>query len=319
MINPKLILLWLAFSSMICASSEMHSNLQSRLGASFQNGQDPYAQEYSNIHPLLRYAELKEQNDDLWMVDNFRMGVHMGETEEFATWSSALIDTSKVKSATFALGVFDINLGIYNYKAGHAFMIFQFEEGGVLTPQGEVEGMVSSYEAYREKGVNYSFLKGLKDAYENVVVLGSNEDVFTKSASTYSRVFLYPMDLSKEETQAILVKSLQDATNREFLNSEKYHTTRNSCITNQVRIINHVLPDDRDIPEWNTLFGIKIMRSLASIVPRRIGKTLVRLGIASHEIELEGKEEVLEFYETFKKGILPETTNQKAIFKQLYN
>lgn len=319
MTNTISFLLFLIITILPYCDTPVYQSLQQKLGQTYAGGQDPYAKEYENIHPLLRYTELREKKENLYMVDNFRMGVHMDGEEEYATWSSALIDTAKVKSATFALGVFDINLGIYNYKAGHAFLIFQFEDGGVLTPRGQVEGIVSSYEAYRENGVKYSFLKGLRDAYENVVVVGSNEDVFTKSATTYSRLFLYPLDLSQSELKAVLEKSLDDATNREFLNSEKYHTTRNSCITNQVRILNHVLPDERDIPEWNTLFGIKIMRSLASIVPRRIGKTLIRLGIASHEIELEGKEEVLEFYDIFKQGIIPEPSSRKAIFEKLYN
>jgi hypothetical protein len=206
--------------------------------------------------------------------------------------------------------VFVIKAGPIKYNAGHAQMVFEFEEGGAVLADRELQGIVSSFEILPKKGVGYDPIgKGMSKYYNNSCTLSSKQFSFLASASRDSRIELYTLDLTREEMVELLKISLREALDKESIKKNKYHTTRNSCVTNQFRILNLFLPEEIRIPEWTKVFGLKILRTFGTIVPRRVGETLKKHGLVKGEEIYECPDEAMQYIKKI---------SQQAIFKELY-
>ncbi|MBW7876832.1 MAG: DUF4105 domain-containing protein [Candidatus Cloacimonetes bacterium] len=302
------------------------------LGEAYRDGKDPYAKEYTKKDPLVRFVELKYRDDRHWMIDNFRMtqlvarkGEVGSDGEEVKThqveirWTSALIDMSKLKGATWVMTTFNTKVGPIKMQTGHAQLFFEFEPGGVVTPFGEANSIVNSYEGYRDAGTVFNPLLGMMDKYDSIFVMGSFSDVTLKALKVFNGVDLYDLKLSAEEASKILLNSLALATDREELARRKYHTTRNSCVTNQVRLINSGVGADRRIKEWHTLFGKRVMRTLGSIFPSQIPKTLKKSGLMLAETHYTGRDRILELYDKTVQNQPFRAPAQVRIFSALYS
>ncbi len=301
--------------------------LRQELGQAYANNQDPYAAEYATKDPLPRFPVLKYKDDRYIMVDNFRvssLGGRKGEKDANGEvlkthqvdirFTSALIDITKLKKASMVMTTFNTKVGPIKFQTGHCQMLFEFENGGVITPEGEVNTLVDSYEAFRDKGTIFNPLLGMFDKYESIFVLGSWSDVILKALKIFNGVDVYDLELNSDEMQKLLVGTLALATNRELLSTVKYHTTRNSCVTNQVRLLNSALPIDRRIQEWHSLFGWKFMRTFSSILPSKVPNTLKKLGLSKKESHFIGKDNILKLYDA---ALLPHKKTQ--IFEELYS
>lgn len=308
-----------------------YNTLRNDLGKSFRDGGDPYIQEYIKKDPLTRYPELQDQNENLWMFDNFRSstlkcrkgeGLPDGETCKKAkmkiNWTSALVNVDKVKKVSLVMTTFNTKIGPVKMQTGHAQMLFEFESGGVMTPEGPVDSLVNSYEGYRDKGTIFNPVKGMMNSYDSIMVLGSFTDVMLKAITIFNGLQVYELDMSRDEMKLALQNTLSISTNREELTKEKYHTTRNSCVTNQIKIINSALSEDRKIKEWHSLFGMRTFRTLYSILPGKIPKTLRKAGLMKNEISRVGRERMLEFYDEYQanKSVRMQKFN---VFNKLYN
>lgn len=315
MFNKITFIILILLTSTLFASE--HSLLKSRLGESYSNG-DPYAQEYKDTWPLMRYAVLKKQRGDLYLFDNFRNGVHqLDEGVQKGKWGSVLVDASKIKKVSLMISIFYIEIGGFKYRAGHGQMVFDFHKNGVVTEDGDVGGLVVSYEAFRNKDVPYSAFKGLKKTYHTVAVVSSRRDSFERAAERDDGVELYELELTPEKQKELLEKFFEEAFDRDYLYNSWYHTTRNSCVTNQIRVLNKVLEKKRQIPEWNSLFGIKLFKSLASFLPRRIGRMLEKKDLVKNKELLETKEAVREYARKNYSGDA-ESNRDKSLFLELY-
>ncbi|PCJ19578.1 MAG: hypothetical protein COB02_07480 [Candidatus Cloacimonadota bacterium] len=308
-----------------------YSTMQSKLGESFRNSADPYADEYIKKDPLTRFPALQSQNENLWMFDNFRNStlkcrkgdiLENGEKCKKAkmkiSWTSALVDINKVKKVSLVMTTFNTKIGPIKMQTGHAQMLFEFESGGVMTPEGPVDSLVNSYEGYRDKGTIFNPIKGMRDAYDSIMVLGTFSDVMLKALTIFNGIQIYELNFTKEQMKIALTNTLAISTNREKLAKKKYHTTRNSCVTNQVEIINSALPEEKRIKEWHTFLGARTFRTLYSILPGKIPKTLRKAGLMKSEISRVGRERMLEYYDEYQK-----TKNVKLqqyrVFNSLYN
>lgn len=294
------------------------TDLRSRFPQSFLKDHDVYSEEYANAWPQMRYPVLLEENEDCLVIENFRNGVYEdADGVERGKWGPALIDLSRVKSAKLMITVFYIQVGPLKYQAGHGQMYFEFEEGGVLVPEGEISGIIHSFEAFRDKDLPYNAIGGgLKDAYDSVMVLSSPRDSYTRAALRDHGIDVYELRLNPEQIRNLLQNSLKEALDHETLKSRPYHTTRNSCVSNQIRLLNTVLGEEA-IPEWHTIFGIKLFRTFSTIAPRKIGPALYKHELVQNHRHLECPDEGLQYVqEVF--GDEPEMNRKTALFRALY-
>ncbi len=116
---------------------------------------------------------------------------------------------------------------------GHALLTYGFDDGRYLSV---------SIEARREKGVPYSPYKGLLRNYELMYVLSDENDVI-KLRSNYRNdsVYLYPVNLTKEESQKALI-SMLDKANSLKQNPEFYNTFTSGCLSEALTHVNKASP-----------------------------------------------------------------------------
>jgi len=304
--------------------------LRGALGEAYRGGEDPYAHEYVKKDPLTRFPELKYRDDRYWVMDNYRATRLVGEkgdiledgserkkNEVEIRWTSALIDLDKVKNVYWMMTTFNTKIGPIRIKTGHAQLYFEFENGGVQTPFGNFDSLVNSYEGYRDKGTIFNPVKGMLGQYDSIFVMGSFEDVTLKALMVFNGVDIYHLDMDRSEVRQLLINSLAQATDREELSRKKYNTTRNSCVTNQVRLINSALPEERRIKEWHTLLGFRVFRTLGSILPSQIPRTLRKHNLMLSEEHYIGRTKIAELYKKGEKRIaLQREQTQK--FELLY-
>lgn len=121
--------------------------------------------------------------------------------------------------------------------AAHTLVSFGFEGGEYVAISAEIR---------KEKGEKFSPVKGLLRQYELVYVIADERDVI-KLRSNYrkDKVFLYPIETSKENMRRMFISMLERA-NKLSSEPEFYNTLTNTCTTNLVAHVNEITP--RRIP-----------------------------------------------------------------------
>jgi hypothetical protein len=307
-----------------------YEEMLAELGKSFRNNADPYVGEYENKDPLTRFPTLIEKRDNLWMIDNFRnskVGVRKGQLTEDGKraekttmdiqWTSALIDVNKVKKVSFVMTMFNTKIGPKTVETGHAQMCFEFADGGVMTPEGPIDSLVNSYEGFRDQGTIFNPIKGMFGAYESIFVMGSFPDVLMKALTIFNGLRIYELNLDHEQMVTLLKNTLQKSTDLDALGKVKYHTTRSSCVTNQINLLNSVLPEEQHIKEYHTVFGIKLLKTLGSMLPSKIKHTLKKKGLIKSELSETNRSGILAIYDQVVTK-LKNKQDQNRIFQELY-
>ena len=110
--------------------------------------------------------------------------------------------------------------------------------------------------------------------------------------------------------------SLAEALNYENMEIHPYHTTRNSCVSNQIRLLNRVLGEGA-ISEWHSIFGIRFFRTLSTIAPHKTGPAFYRLGLVKNHLHLKCPDEELLYVKEAFEGE-PEMNRKTALFRALY-
>lgn len=124
----------------------------------------------------------------------------------------------------------------------HSFLSFGFDDGRFLS---------ISVEARRERGEEYSMLRGLVRRYEIMYVVGDERDLVSVRALRGDIVHAYPIRTSPEKMRAVLTAML-DRVNELDRRPEFYNTLTNNCTTSLLRHANDVA--DRRIPwGWRVL------------------------------------------------------------------
>jgi len=182
------------------------------------------------------------------LIGNVRCGFI--EAENIKDWQPQFkevsIDTDKVKDVYMVIEPF-----APEWLAGHALSYFEFEDDGkIKTSDGQEErGMVLSIEARLKEGQEYSLLKGMKKTFKNIYQLGTWKDFVQKSGRRGGhKLIRYKLDLTKEEKKAFLEKSLEESFKDR--SDDYYNTLNNSCYSNQIRLLNSVLPEEKRVNRW---------------------------------------------------------------------
>lgn len=217
---------------------------------------------------------LKTTEDGRIHMKNVRCGFK--EAADDKDWDPLFkevsVDPNKVKDVYIVIEPF-----APEWIAGHALSYFEFEDDGkVKTSDGqEKNGLVLSIEARLKEGDTYSLIDGMKDKFLNVYQLGTWDDTVQKcSRRRGHKLIRYKLDLSKEEKKKLLEKTLDESFKDR--GSDYYNTLRNSCYSNQVRIINSILPKERRINEW---LLPQMLKNPGTILPKAAGFTLGSKGI----------------------------------------
>ncbi|MCJ8346634.1 DUF4105 domain-containing protein [bacterium] len=305
-----LILFFLVVSVSSCIDQNVYDDFYQQLKA--RSNFDIYEKEYESKRSFQRFTNSIDQNKNLYLIDNIRT---MGENPETAigqpNWKSVVVDVNKVNKVYWMMNEFVIKAGPIKYTAGHAQMLFEFESGGAVTKDGELNGLVNSYEAFIDKGMGYDpIIKGMNGTYDSVITLSSKDYAVRASASRDTKIVLYELNLSKSEKIKLLKVSLSEAFDRKKIEASQYHTTRNSCVTNQFRILNLFLPKKKRLKEWNRFFGIKISRTMATVVPRKVGYTLKKSGLVISEQSYNCPDEAINYINQ---------NHRQLLYQKLYN
>lgn len=275
-----------------------YDELLVQLPATFAGGSDPYASQYVGVWPLMRHPVQRAWEGPFVLLDNLRNGrVRTSDGVDRGLWTSALVDLTKVRRATFHLSVFYQSLGPVDYPIAHGQMVVDFDEGGVVTPEGPVSGLVLSFEAYRGEGEAYDALAGFKKTYRSIMTLSAPREALRYSAAVDPRLELHELALDPPALRAFVENVLREGFDQAAQQATWYHTTRASCITQQFRHLNLVLPEAQRIREWHSLLGMQLFRTLGTTIPRRVGRTLRRAGLVRWEAEFLNPDESLPWVE----------------------
>ncbi len=221
---------------------------------------------------------LKTTEDGRIHMENVRCGFKEGK--EDIDWEPIFkevsVDPEKVKSVYLVIEPF-----APEWIAGHALSYFEFEDDGPVTASDgkTAKGLVLSIEARLKEGESYNLIDGMKDKFLNVYQLGTWEDTIQKcSRRRGHKLIKYKLNFTEAEKKEFLKKSLEKA----FQSHDKdyYNTLNNSCYSNQVGLINSILPKERRINEW---IIPKLMRNPGTNIPNTAGFALGATGIINNE------------------------------------
>lgn len=213
--------------------------LRRRLEDFISENHDHYHSEYSNSSGKTRYPVLREQEKDYLLIDNLKF--HISRQNGNISWSSALIDLDKIKSAVMVKNRFLIRAGEMELMLGHLQILYKFEPGGVLTRFGQVGGLYISYDIHFKDGEKYDpLIKGMTNQYKTVLQIGTQRQLFLDKLESAGLELIH-LDLSAEQAQDLFKTSLEHAIRKEEISQNRYHTLRNSCITYQFDLLSETL------------------------------------------------------------------------------
>jgi hypothetical protein len=159
------------------------------------------------------------------------------------------------------------------YAVAHTFLTFGFSSGDYVSISVEVR---------KEKGEEYSALKGLFDQYELMYVIADERDVLRlRGIYRNNEVYLYPVQVSKAKMRELFVSMLQKTQKLETT-PEFYNTLTNSCTTN---IVAHI----------NTVSESKVPFDIRMILPKNSDALAYELGFINTNIpfdELRAQSEI---------------------------
>lgn len=139
-------------------------------------------------------------------------------------------------------------------------------------------GMVYSVEAHLAEGQRYDPIQGLdpRGHFGVIHMLTTLSDRVQNVARVYGHSLKeFRLLLDEPTKQELFRAAVRTASTPRP--DERYHTTRKSCVTETVRLLNSVLPEERRVPMW-TVPGVVANLRLAA--PKVAPHYLVDLGLA---------------------------------------
>jgi len=154
------------------------------------------------------------------------------------------VNPSQLKQIWFGLSSFS-DIAAF----GHTFLSFEFIDGSVYT---------LSIEARREAKEEYSFTKGMFRQYDLLYGWGTERDyVGVRAFLLDQKVELYPLDLTPDESAAVLV-ALAEETHLTASKPRFYNTLTSNCTNELAKVINRKYPDSLPYHISHNLPGLSI-------------------------------------------------------------
>jgi len=209
-------------------------------------------------------------------VKNVRWGFTEGKRRE--DWKpkfrDASIPTSGVKDVYYVREPFPPES-----IASHGMLAFSFNRGNRMAARDgsgkKAQGLVVSMEARLKEGQPYNLLKGFGKNFGVVYQLGTWRDNVQKATRRQGhRLERHKLKLTQEQKDNLL-KVAVDAAVKDRA-GEFYHTTRNSCYGNVVRLINKVVPRKQRIRKW---LVPGVLENPAAVAPNMGPRALASKGL----------------------------------------
>jgi hypothetical protein len=145
------------------------------------------------------------------------------------TYYDKTFDLGKLRSVDFIAVPFNETPGI-----GHTMLSFGFEGGDHLAVSVEIR---------RERGEEFSPIRGFFQQYEIMYVVADERDVIEKRINCdLCDVYLYRSTATPEQTRKLFADVMR-RVNKLYKQPEFYDTLTNNCTTNIRNHINHLAPD----------------------------------------------------------------------------
>lgn len=222
--------------------------------------------------PEYRDSQFLGMTDDRRVrMSNVRWG--FVESENIDDWKpifkNASLNYRSLKNIYLVVELFPPEL-----IAGHSLSYFEFSDPDALLADdgSHTNGMVLSIEAKLRYGQTYSVVEGFKDSYNIVYQLGTWKDFVQRSTRRYGRKLVrYRLNLTLWQKLMFLKEGLT----RAFLDhtGELYNSLNNSCLTDQIKILNTVTSGKQHINDW--IIPDKVF-SPAAAIPNGTGLLLYR-------------------------------------------
>lgn len=199
-------------------------------------------------------------DEDTVAIKNIRNISYRTTSDYDLAYYDRTIKVSDIDSAWFLVEPFG------NFGAAHTLVSFGLSDGTYISISVEIR---------KEKGENFSPVKGLARQYELSYVIADESDVI-KLRTNYreDEVRLYPIKTEKEKMQAVFVDMLKRVDSMST-KPEFYNTITNNCTTN---IVEHVRKfTDKDIPWY----------SFKYLMPKYSDEVAYDVGIIDTDLPLE--------------------------------
>lgn len=227
---------------------------------------------------IQRPAELIEKTKDGKLhVRNFRWGFKEkpGKDPE-PIFKDTMVDPSKIKNVYMVLEPF-----APEWIAGHSMMCYEFEPGGIAAKDGSTDDkFIMSVEARLREGQKYSLIDGFKKTFKNVFQLGTWKDSVQKRGRLQGhKLMRFPLKLDQKQKEQLVRNTIGESCRPH--DDKYYHTTRNNCYGNQLKLLNTVLPPEKKVSEW---LIPKVIRNPFASIPKGMGMALARNDLLDGDI-----------------------------------
>lgn len=174
---------------------------------------------------LLPSVDIREEIIEIKNIRNFN---YRTETDYDMNYYNKVFDVDRIKSVDFILSSFGEWEGL-----AHAFLSFGFEGGEYISVSIEIR---------KEKGEEYSALRGIFNEYEITYVVADEEDVIKLRTNIRDeQVYLYPVKTTKEKKKELFFDIMRRVQRLET-EPEFYNTITNACATGILFHVNDISP-----------------------------------------------------------------------------
>ena len=182
--------------------------------------------DWADDQKVLPYAEINGDSVKMFNVRNF----DYTSTKKYTpNYYDKTFDLNKITSVDFILEPFSEFAG-----AAHTFLSFGFEDGEYLSISVEIR---------KEKGEEFSPLKGLFNKYEIMYVVADEKDaVKLRSNFRKDKVYIYPAKTKKVKIRALFLDMINEINDLKD-KPKFYNTLTSTCTTNIMKHINSITPD----------------------------------------------------------------------------
>ncbi len=176
---------------------------------------------------------------DFITIRNVRNATYRTTTDFEVVWEERRYDLRQLRTIDFMVEPFS------EWRAlAHTLVTFGFADG---------EHVAISVETRKERGEQYSPLRGLLRHYELIYVIGDERDLIGLRANIRrDQVYLYPLRTTPDKARAMFVSMLQRA-NKLAGEPEFYNSVFSTCTSN-IRRHASLLRSDGLAPDWRTVF-----------------------------------------------------------------
>lgn len=175
----------------------------------------------------------------------------------------------------------------------HGLIVFLMKDlEGVVAPDGSRDiGIAMSVEVHYKVGQPYKLINGLRKVYriiyQSFVVADRLQWCFQIWKEPLRR---YRLKLDDAQKRALLRNTFAEAAVDR--RTEWYHAVTNSCVGNAARVMNTVLPPDRQLVLW---YIPRILFNMSLALPNRAPGYMIRRGVAGEVARYEPGIPFIEF------------------------